>query len=108
MVDGQRPDAGFQGRYSAQRDLFVVGSLDVEQRQRRRVGLIFRRDFHNHKVLIARRVDRRYLPLRVGAIKRALELIGGDAERLRFVAIHIDGDLRAGDLQVCGHILQAR
>src|SRR6185436_10891881 len=42
-----------------------------------------------------------------GVVERVLDLIGGDAERRGLVAIDLDVDLRARDLEVAGEILEA-
>ena len=63
--------------------------LEVEQRQRRRIGLELRRELEQHLVLVDRRVDRRDPARAVGVVERVLDLVGGDAERRRLVAIDL-------------------
>ena len=82
--------------------------LEIEQRQRRRIGLELRRELEQHLVFVDRRVDRRDPARAVGVVERVLDLVGGDAERRRLVAIDLDVDLRAGDLEVAREILEAR
>ena len=55
---------------------------------------------------LLRRVDGRDPAVAVGAVERALDLLGGDAERRRLVAVDVDVDLRVLDLQVAGDVLQ--
>src|SRR3546814_5371608 len=44
----------------------------------------------------------------VGAGERTLNLLGGDAERRRLVAVDVDDDARAGDGEIAGDVLEAR
>ena len=42
----------------------------------------------------------------VGGVQRVLDLVGGDAQRRRLIAIDVDVDLRIGDLEIAGDVLQ--
>src|SRR5438093_2663166 len=65
----------------------------------KRVGrsLILRLYFQNHRILVRRRINVRYLTVSVRTVQRILNLLGRYAERKRAVPINIDGDLRTGD-----------
>ena len=55
-----------------ERHQLVAGRLHVEQRQRRRVALVLRRDLQDHLVLVVGREDLRDLPRAVRGVQRQL------------------------------------
>ena len=82
--------------------------FEIEQRQRGRIVLELRRELEQHFVLVHRRVDRRHPARPVGVVERALDLVRRHAERRRLVAVDLDVDLRAGDLEIARQVLDAR
>src|SRR5258708_3248595 len=82
--------------------------LEIQQRERRRIGLELRRELEEHFVFVHRRVDRRDPPRAVRVVERVLDLVRGDAERGGLVAIDLHVHLRAADLEVARQILEAR
>ena len=107
VVDGLRPDLSGVERVGAAcraaptgRCCAPVAPLEVEQRQRAS-GSAWnsRRQLEQHLVFVDRRVNRRDPARAVGVVERVLDLVGGDAERRRLVAIDVDVDLRARDLR---------
>ena len=82
--------------------------LEVQQRQRRRVALELGRQLEQHLVLVDRAVDRRH-PLRaVRVVERVFDRAGRHAQRGGLVAIDVDVDLRAADLEVTRDVHEGR
>jgi hypothetical protein len=79
----------------------------VEQRQRRGVGLVLRRQFEQDLVLVDRRVDGRDPARTVGVVEGVLNLVRRDSESRRFVTIDVDVYLRTGNRQVARQVLQS-
>ncbi len=64
------------------------------------IALKFRQQFHNHLVIVGGREDGGNLARAEGAVERVFDLLGGHAQGGRAVAIDIQRQLRAGDLQI--------
>src|SRR5262249_47227398 len=108
VVDAQRSDVAGQARHGVQRYQRAVARAHVQQRQGRRIVLVAGIQLEDHPILVAGRVDRRYLALTVGVVEGVLDLLRGDAQRGSFVAVDVDHHLRIGDLQIAGDIREAR
>ena len=106
MVDGERADRGLQRRDRIQRNQRAAVGAHVEHRQHRRIGLVTRLELHHHPVLVIRRVNRRDLARTVRVVERALDRLRRHAERICFITIDVDGDLRLGYLQITRHVDQ--
>ena len=95
VVDRERPRVLRDRRDRGQRHELALVRADVEQRERRRVGLELGRELHDHLVLVGRRVDRRDLPRAVGGVERVLDLPGVETPSGGgLVAVDGDVDLR--------------
>ena len=91
VVDGERADRRARcGATDASGTSCRRSGAHVQQRQRVGVALVLRRDLQDHPVLVARRVDGGDLARTVGVVQRVLDLLGGDAERGRLVAVDVD------------------
>jgi hypothetical protein len=71
----------------------AVGGAQIEPRQVGRIALEARIDLEDHLVVVRRLIDRRDLARAEGAVERVLDLVEGDAELRRLVAIDIDDGL---------------
>ena len=82
------------------------GTGDVKLRERVGIELKLRLDFKDDPVFGHVGVNRGRLPFAEGVVKRVFDLLRRDAERGGLVAVNLHVDLRAGDLQIAGHILK--
>ena len=92
MVDARLADADPIGTYMS--------------RQGRRILLIVRRHFENHVELIGLRINRRYLPLAEGIVKRVVDILRRDAQPPGRIAIDIDQQSEAVVLLIARNIAQ--
>ena len=98
--DGERADGRAQLGDGLQRDEFAFAISQVEQGERSGVAEVFLLQLKNDGVLVGGGVNRGNLPRAKRAVEGLLNLLGVEAERGRFVAVDVDDQLRAGDLQV--------
>ena len=75
------------------------GGAHVQPRQRIRRPQVLLFQFENHRVLIGRRVDHRYLARSESAVEGILQLFRSHSQGLRAVAVDVHHHLRAGGLQ---------
>ena len=107
MRDLHRADAVGELRHGVERHQRTARGTHVEQRQRRRIGLVARRELQDHEVLVGRGIDGRDLARAVGVVERHLDRLRRDAERGGLLALDLHRDLGARDLQVARHVEQA-
>src|SRR5579862_1344390 len=106
MRDRERADRRLERRHRIERDQRTAVGAYVKHRQRGRVHLELRQEFHDHPVLVRRRVNRRDLTRSVRVVERVLDRLGGHAERGRAIAVDLHGHLRLRDLQIAGDVDQ--
>ena len=73
-----------------------------------RVLLVLRRQLHDDPVFVRGRVDRGDPSLAIRGVKRVFDLLGSGAQCQSPVPVNIQIDLRAFDLQICGHVNELR
>ena len=98
-IGPRQRDGGCQiGRRRSDRHIHVS--------QRSRILLIAGRHFENHVELIGLRIDRRYLPLAEGIVERVVDVLRGDAQPARRIAIDIDHQSEAVVLLIARDVAQ--
>ena len=107
MVDTERAHRPRDRCHFIQRDESSFRRSKINFLKRVGRSLILRLYFQNHRILVRRRINVRYLTVSVRTVQRILNLLGRYAERKRAVPINIDGDLRAGDQQIAVDIDKA-
>ena len=108
MLDRERPNLRFELRHGAERDELSSRRPDEEPRQIRRLTLEILLRFQNHAILIGGRVNGGDLASAIGVSQRALDLTGANSEAGGFIAVDLDKDLRARNLEVSCHIHDPR
>ena len=121
MINGERPDCSRQFRDCVQghqlsspilsiRILCIpvlpIRRADIQHRQCRRIHLVLVLQLRDHTVCIIGGIDGRDLPLAVGGVKRVFNLFRGDAQSRCLIPIDFYVDLRIGNVEVAGDILQ--
>src|SRR6185437_881996 len=79
---------------------------NVQHAECSEILLELRLQLHDHVVFVVRRVDVRHLPGAVRVIERGFNVLRGDSERGRVIAIYVHIHLRIRDLQIARYILQ--
>ena len=98
MRDGEWADGRREPRHRVERHELARLRAHVQQGELVGVALVRGVELQDDPVLVRRRVDRGHLARAVGAVERALDLLGAHAKGRGLVAVDVDGDLRAHDL----------